>query len=326
MSPRRGPRPMKYTYELVCVGLALAAGPLDEHWTYDLAKRAGLLPATASGVTSRMRTFHWLIAVRTQPGKAGQPRLLLRVTTKGIEELRKICAFADGKSLYAQRMPPHGALDVSPCDVPAPRQEAVIDSPGPHAFVIVGLAIASRPHDEHWALGLAVRTNLKRETVARALSRMTADGWLTDRRQTNRRGCGRPRRLYTVTPPGVAGLRELCEHAKDDPEYREWMAEVFQDAPDEGPDDDQDDGPDNAAIPRQDRMYFDSFPRLPMPELPRGVCQECGAERALRDDGTMPDHSTEPGVRCDGSKRLPGHGNVQTTVAAVQVHGEEGTP
>jgi DNA-binding MarR family transcriptional regulator len=243
MSSRRGPRPMRYTYELVLIGLTLAAKPLDEHWTYALTRHTGLKPATVHHVVARMRTYDWLVAVRREPGDAGKPRVKLRVTPKGLNELHKICAFAADKPLYAQWMPPAGALDVELGDLPTGTPEAEPDEPYSHVFVMVALAIAGSPRDEHWAHGIARRIKMRDNSVSRQLDRMTVDGWLDRRWETGRRGRGKPRRLHTVTPAGLAGLRGICEYAKDNPDYSAWLPNVFPVAPDKGPDADQEDVP-----------------------------------------------------------------------------------
>jgi predicted transcriptional regulator len=234
---------MRYTYELVIIGLTLAARPLDEHWAYAITRHTGLKSPTVHDVVARMRTHHWLVAVRREPGEAGKPRVKLRVTAKGVNELRKIVEFAAGKPLYAQWMPPASALNVELADLPAETPEAELDEPYPHAFVVVALVIAGSPSDEHWAHGIAGRTGLHPDSVSRQLNHMTIDRWLRWRRETARKGRGRPRRLYTVTPTGLAGLRKICESAKDSPDYSAWLPDVFPVAPDEGPGADQEDVP-----------------------------------------------------------------------------------
>lgn len=159
-----------------------------------------------------------------------------------------------------------------------------------HPFVVVALIVASSPHDEYWAHPIALRGRLTRDTTSRILQRMLDDGWLIDRRAPTRRG--RPRRMYTTTPKGIAALHRICTFADGNTRYQKWMPQHVPDMP--------------AALPGHDAALDALFDQTERPPLPRGRCPECGKDRPLRGDDTLQAHGgVERGSRCTGSWMYP---------------------
>ncbi len=177
-----------------------------------------------------------------------------------------------------------------------------------HSVIVVGLVLAGEPGAELWLTEVARRAGMETSTMSRVLRHMLDDGWLSDRRELNKRAGLEPRRYYTPTPRGLTALRALCEHAQHNRDlYQKWLPDTFPYDTENQP---NDHGQHEPAQPRTVHMrYFDDLVvqngTPPLPPLPHADSPACGTRRPLREDDTPPPHTSQPRETCDGSYTHP---------------------
>jgi len=86
------------------------------------------------------------------------------------------------------------------------------------------------PTAEHYGYELSEESGIRSGVLYPILTRMLAEGWVTDDWEDPAKITGKkrpPRRYYTLTGPGQLALEELVAKARQDTRFRGFMFPEF---------------------------------------------------------------------------------------------------
>lgn len=205
-APQDVPRGPRLTPAVVTVLGVFLRDPARPRYNLELSRATGMEPPAVFQVLGRLSRAGWLASSR-QPARAdgtGHVRRMYRLTPAGLAGARAAAgAPAAARRARAPARPPAGGTGRGPGLTAARVLGVFLDVPGPHHLT-----------------GLTASTGLAKSTAAKALARLAAAGWLSARMEPRsaRRGPGRRRRLYTLTPAGRAAAPGAVAAA------RAWLA------------------------------------------------------------------------------------------------------
>ena len=89
-----------------------------------------------------------------------------------------------------------------------------------HALVQIAMALMNDQGGSHWGYDLGKRSGVRSGVLYPVLSRMLAEGWLTDGWESQIEAKGRrPRRYYKLTDLGRRQLGGLLDGSRLDPRF-----------------------------------------------------------------------------------------------------------
>lgn len=89
-----------------------------------------------------------------------------------------------------------------------------------HSVVQAALALTADIDGIHWGYALAHQAGIRPGVLYPILTRMLAEGWITDGWEDPATISGRPpRRYYQLTDPGKTALAGLLAKARQDPRF-----------------------------------------------------------------------------------------------------------